>query len=442
MAGQGKGPADRRCVGGDSAMMSTRQIFISHSSEEDDDSWHLTGLLECRLREAGHHVFLDRETVHRREEWEDQLRDELRASSVLVAVISEKALDSWWVQLEANLSWVHQRPAVVVLLDGVTHDDLEEAGLKVLDRWQIIDGSNGFEKVVKQVAEVFAYLRKPPDENERVTKWIERMALILGERSAGREFLRRAASELFPDEGQGALSAERYAGEEFLARALLAAGLGRTVPATVEYLNAGLSPGAGRKLAEQLVPTWVSYDRACGLEPVEGAGEGRFALLNATYHETVEHYIHRAMCRELHRFTVISMDRLEGGDPEAAPGYVEQLTCELREKNICTRDGRLVNNGEQEVYVVVPVQREAARKMLVAVVGEIRQRHSFLHIVAVLKGDFPPDEKKLKEWKIRDAAAICPSPGESGEQEFHNRIERMLKIFDERRQRGLDYIWG
>jgi hypothetical protein len=79
------------------------RVFVSHASAD------LAVAVEIRtwLREAGHHVFLDRDLakgIHVGEEWKRRLYRELRAADAVVCVVTDAYRDSEWCSAEVGIA--------------------------------------------------------------------------------------------------------------------------------------------------------------------------------------------------------------------------------------------------------------------------------------------------------------------------------------------------
>ncbi|MFF3326303.1 toll/interleukin-1 receptor domain-containing protein [Streptomyces sp. NPDC002889] len=408
-----------------------QRVFISHSAEVEDFDWGVCLAVRQGLESAGYAVFLDRKSVHRQEDWEPQIRKHLASCHAAVFVIGRRALDSEWVRREAEI--LRQRDhlqgifLVTVLLDGVSPSDLESAHLDVLSNKQAIKcGSKARPTpsvVAGKVAREFAKLPRLPDEDERMQGWIERVSLMLRRGRPEPSALEEAANMLGLEEGE-AQQAGRYNGERLLARRLLGAGLGETVPAAVGHLYAALGP-AGGELARQMAPTWVDATAARGLIPAEGVDTGRVILLNAYAKETAEHYIDRAMCKDPSSYGKGFTIALEGDETEAAALFRRELAGALWEMAaVCPGDNYAKPPG-RDFYLVIPVGRGARRRMLAAVVQEIRSDFPWLHIVAVLDGT-APDERLRAEWGLGDAIVADPELSAERERLGHLRVKNLF----------------
>ncbi|MEU0395872.1 toll/interleukin-1 receptor domain-containing protein [Streptomyces sp. NPDC006208] len=410
--------------------MVPQRVFISHSSQVEHFDWEVCLAVRQCLECAGYEVFLDRKSLRNQEGWEPQIRRNLASCDAAVFIIGRRALSSKWVRREAEiLRQEHDVRGiflVVVLLDGVSTSDLESAHLDVLNIKQVMRCDTKVRPTPSQlatrVAREFAKLPRLPGEDKPMQRWIERVSLML-RGCADRSALEQAARMLGLEEGE-AQQAGGFNGERLLARRLLDAGLGETVPAAVGHLYAALGP-AGGHLANQMAPTWVDATAARGLIPAEGTDEGRVILLNAYAKETAEHYIDRAMCKEASRYDKEITIALEGDETEAAAVFRGELEGALWKMAAASPGEKCAKPPGKDLYLVIPVARGARRRMLAAVIKEIRRDFPWLHVVAVLDGT-APDERLRAEWGLSDAIVASPVLGDEGERLGHFRVKNLF----------------
>ncbi|MDL5205250.1 toll/interleukin-1 receptor domain-containing protein [Streptomyces sp. ALI-76-A] len=414
----------------------TRQrVFISHGSKDSHYSWLVCDDIREALSKAGYEVFLDRRSLHPQDDWRRQIGRQLESCHAAVFVIAERALDREWVRREAEiLRHRHDICGIfllVVLLDDLQPEDLEAAGLGVLNIKQALKFGAQAEaeptRIAEDVVEEFAELPALPGEDEPMRLWAERLSAKLG-RSADPGLLEDAAKLLGLEE-RDARRARGFNGARFLARSLLNAGLGDNVPRAVFHLNAALG-STGRSLAQEMAPTWVNEEAARCFIPDEKADEGRVLLLHASIRQTADHHIGRAMRRDVTRYVSAALNVLRPDEAEATALVEDELRAALRARMAIPDDGEWgVPVPGQHVYLVVPVESRACRRRLAAVVGEIRRHAPWLHVVALMDGG-PPDEGAPARWGVEDAVVVRPALNGTQEERGHLRVHELYEAVD------------
>lgn len=406
--------------------VSTQQrVFISHGSAKSPWSWEVCQEVRRALTDAGYEVFLDRQSLDRQTDWEEQIREELDRCDAAVCVLARKALPRDWPRREAEiLRQRHDTQGVfllVALLDDVQPNDLDQAGLGVLNIRQALTYATGAEakSIAADVVREFAPLSALPCEGPFMCDWVESVSQKLG-RTEGRVL--EAAAVKLGLERREAHRARGFNGARFLARTLLDAELGDTVPHAVNHLAASLC-GQGHQLAGDLTPTWVKEEAARAFVPDEGAREGRTILLTAHIQRTAEHHIGRAMRQNSARYVNVALNLLGPDEAEASTGVVEELRDALKWRMHLPRDGEWPDPGKH-VFVIVPVESRAGRRRLAAVVEELRNRAPWLHVVALLE-DAPPDDTEQKRWGLEDAVVARPVLDRDEERHGHDRVQRL-----------------
>ncbi|MFI7504800.1 toll/interleukin-1 receptor domain-containing protein [Streptomyces sp. NPDC049687] len=404
---------------------STRQrVFISHGSAESPYSWEVCEEIREALAEAGYEVFLDRQSLHQQEDWEDQIREELDRCDAAVCVLAREALPRDWPRREAEiLRQRHDRQGIfllVVLLDGVQPQDLAAAGLGVLNIKQALTYAKGTDArpIAVDVVGKFAPLRVLPCEGMAMCAWVERVSQQLG-RTDGK-VLETAALKLGLERRE-AHRARIFNGARFLARTLLDAELGDTVPHAVSHLAPSLC-GQGPSLAQDLAPTWVKEEAARAFVPDKGAPEGRTILLTARIQKTAEHHIGRAMRQDPARYVDVSLDPLGPDEEGAAIDVLEGLRKALGRLRFRVGEEKWPDPGKN-VFVIMPVESRGRRR-LAAVVEELRYKAPWLHVVALLE-DAPPDDTEQKRWGLEDAVVARPALDYDEELNGHERVLRL-----------------
>ena len=137
-------------------MVSQFSIFISHVTEDEAIAVSLKHFLEGVFLNA--EVFVAGRDLAGGELWVKEIRDRLRHSAVILAVITPFSETSSWVLFEAGAGFVDSR-TIPICAGGITPEGLKPP-LKLLQAREI--NEQGLKQVVCDIAKS-AELREPPE---------------------------------------------------------------------------------------------------------------------------------------------------------------------------------------------------------------------------------------------------------------------------------------
>lgn len=406
------------------------KVFISHSSGGDAYVTDVLTEVADALKKAGYTVFADkRELTPDTVAWKREIHENLDDCDIGLVLVGHTAFGSDWVRTEveilAHQYMMKRLEMVVVLLDGVRVRTVERSSLKVLHRFQCLEVPESPSDPRPPAAEVresvMRYFPGPlrSDEGPHMINWIQRVSDVLN-RAQTRTSLTEAARHLGLGDDEVRWVKRPHRGPRLLAQRLLEAGLGDTVPATVESLRQALgSSQSAVDLADELAPTWVDGEAARRLVPPPQDPRGRVTLLNAYAEETALHYIERATCRGGHGREELSP--LEGDEAEAAMAAFETDL----ENTLWSRMGWSPNKPcspppGKLYYLVLPVAPGARRRLLAKAVETVRRKAPWLHVVLVVDVT-APDKQLLDTWGLDDVT-ILPALDAECEREGHTRV--------------------
>ena len=94
------------------------KVFISYARDESYGQ-SLAAETQVQLEEAGIEVFRDATGLKGGDFWLQKLEQELRASDVVVLILSKKVLSSKWVPNEINLAEELKIPVIPIFAEQV-----------------------------------------------------------------------------------------------------------------------------------------------------------------------------------------------------------------------------------------------------------------------------------------------------------------------------------
>jgi len=89
------------------------RLFISYSSKDQA----FVGDLDTRLKQSGHHVWLNTESIAKGGRWHDQMVAGLRDTDVLILVVSKNSIASQWVTEEWQTFLKSGKRILPILID-------------------------------------------------------------------------------------------------------------------------------------------------------------------------------------------------------------------------------------------------------------------------------------------------------------------------------------
>jgi hypothetical protein len=287
-----------------------RRVFISYKRKVDThsagDSEELADALRAVLESAGYDVFIDKQ-IEGGKLWNSVITKNLATCDGAVALLSEGALSSSWVQHELSVLSFRKKtskPEIhfeVVVLDGSL---LERLKAPPFDAMGIAAEQV---HVPEKKLGVVAGANEFAGEDSLPALLGRKLAAVLPKFESERDLQLnklRAYLEKFPgafdqlddlfDNAPGANDIASRARK--LAENLLDAALAAVINAVqILTAEAGHAEGARaevRSLVELVFPNWVNAEAAATLAMV--AATGNFAALNAHESRTCEQYVRRA----------------------------------------------------------------------------------------------------------------------------------------------------
>ncbi|MEU1045900.1 toll/interleukin-1 receptor domain-containing protein [Streptomyces sp. NPDC005897] len=420
-------------------------VFVSHSAKGDPIATAVQQSLVRGLRARNYAVRIDTDALRPGQDWCPLLFHWLGECDAAVVLLNAKALTSFWVRREVNiLMWRRAlNPSfrvVPVLVGQVSSKDVQDAGFSdvlPVECARITSAPSGrstgeaadedfdgeLDSLAAGVLKEFADLPHNSRDSDDMRRWISRIAAFL--RRAGDLQALKGAARMLGITGEDLRHVESQVGScEFLAHQLLGTADARLVGALME-----LGPHLGMDALEQLViqvrPTWINGESARHLLP-PAAPDRRTIALNASYPETADSYVARAVCLRLDRYYMKAAGGIPLGE-DAAQELTEQCMDAVRQL-LNYRPGTPVSAfrprpGGAWQYLTIAVH--GVRPALVAqVVQELHVRFPWLLIV-LLTGLVMPDEETLRSWCVDDLVVVTPYLDEDEEIEG-DRLSRDL----------------
>jgi hypothetical protein len=420
-------------------------VFVSHSAKGDPLATAVQQALAQGLRARHYDVRIDTDALRPGQDWCPLLFHWLGECDAAVVLFNAKALESYWVRREVNiLMWRRAlNPSfrvVPVLVGQVSSKDVQDAGFSDVLPVECAripatasDGMAGdsaggawvgeLDSLADVVLKEFADLPDNSEDSDDMRRWISRIASFL--RRAGDQQALKGAARMLGLAGEDLQHVESQVGScEFLAHQLLGTADARLIGALME-----LAPHLGMDALEQLVtqvrPTWINAESARHLLPPAAPQRWTIAL-NASYPETADSYVARAVCLRLDRYYMKAAGGIPLGE-DAARELTEQCMDAVRQL-LSYRPGTPVSafkprSGGAWQYLTIGVQ--GVRPALVAhVVRELHAQFPWLLIV-LLTGSVMPDEETLRSWCVDDLMVVTPYLDEHEEIEG-DRLARDL----------------
>ena len=104
------------------------RIFISHSHSDEVIAYKLVTFLLAALKLEEDNILCtsnpDQGLSYSSATITDQLKEQLKNSSVLIILITVDSLDSAWIPFEAGSFWTTDKPIIPILGPGLTQNDL------------------------------------------------------------------------------------------------------------------------------------------------------------------------------------------------------------------------------------------------------------------------------------------------------------------------------
>jgi hypothetical protein len=354
-----------------------RQIFVSHSSKDDQRGRDLRALLLQKLQDRSRDVFLDEDDLQPGDLWRPKVYRALAECDGAVLLLSPPALESDWVQREASiLAWRRDLRAhfglemrvLAVPLFGVTRAEISELpafGLLKLEEAQFtrpFGAEEDLESVADAIAEAFPPL--PARGSDAMQRWTEDVAAWLGK--VDDNWLRRAADELDVPPGDLMVQEGRF----ILAAALLHGELRKVENALWELLG-GRPPNA-LDLFESIMPAGLPASSATKVvEALRRPPTQRLVSINAQYPNTAELLVRRASCCDP-KFIVIPPGSAQN-EEAAYEEIIEAVATGSGMINVPFDPARLAANTRYQ-YVVVLQRNSGGVGLTVGVLTRLVER--------------------------------------------------------------------
>jgi hypothetical protein len=118
------------------------QIFLSHSSRDNA----CVEKLYNELLDARYWVWMDKKNLRGGEKWEPQIDENLRKSSIFVALFSSAAIDSEWVRHEGSIAFALKQLLIPVNIEPGRTYSMQELPLwaRPIQLMELFDGSDGY----------------------------------------------------------------------------------------------------------------------------------------------------------------------------------------------------------------------------------------------------------------------------------------------------------
>lgn len=109
----------------------TLRIFVSYSS---NDRWFAT-LLLSRLANHPDVSVSSTQNLSAAEDFRHRIKEELKAASAVLVLLSQRSVESNWVLYELGAAWALEKPIVAVLIDPEVRDKIpvDAQQLKVVE---------------------------------------------------------------------------------------------------------------------------------------------------------------------------------------------------------------------------------------------------------------------------------------------------------------------
>ncbi|WP_369173361.1 toll/interleukin-1 receptor domain-containing protein [Streptomyces sp. R28] len=311
-------------------------IFISHSSRNDPLADEVRESVALALRDAGHTVEVDRDSLREGQEWCPALFRMMAECDAALVLLGRAALDSAWVRKEASiLMWRRSlNPSLYVL--PVLVGDVDTAMLKdkgfddlrpLLAARTTYDGTeeddedeqperDDGEYVAALTAAVTAQFSDLPDLSglsDPMRAWLKVIAEYLRKVKDPRALVKFGIDVGIDPADQHQLEAQQGACH-YVAHHLLGPVPRDQLPYAVDRLAPYLEEDPLRRLVVQLVPTWIDGDAARMLLPSPVLATKHVVALNAHAPDIAVQYVDRAMCLQFSRYNQREVGALPTGE--------------------------------------------------------------------------------------------------------------------------------
>ncbi len=153
-------------------MAKTRQVFISHDSEEDYQFAHR---LASDLQRFGVQVWIAPESIRPGESWVAAIERGLRESTHILVVLTPAAVESQWVTKETEIAIAQERRGRTQVIPL----DVKPCAVPLLlSSYQMIPFRRGYDAGLRQLADILG-LRATPPEPMRPPRHVPQRVTVL-----------------------------------------------------------------------------------------------------------------------------------------------------------------------------------------------------------------------------------------------------------------------
>lgn len=146
-------------------MAKTKQVFISHHTEEDGQFAHR---LAGDLQHIGVRVWIAPESIRPGESWVAAIERGLRESTHILVVLTPAAVESQWVTKETEIAIAQERRGRIQVIPL----DVKPCAVPLLlSSYQMISFRRGYDTGFRQLASILG-LRATPPEPVRLPQYV------------------------------------------------------------------------------------------------------------------------------------------------------------------------------------------------------------------------------------------------------------------------------
>jgi hypothetical protein len=120
-------------------------VFISHSEKDRWIARQIANLIEEKGRSYGIKTFLDEKDIVGGESIPEAIRNNIRACSEFLVLLSRYSIDRPWVLIEIGAAWALEK-RIVAIIDKVTPEEMPD----IIAPYKAID-LNNFDEYLQQL---------------------------------------------------------------------------------------------------------------------------------------------------------------------------------------------------------------------------------------------------------------------------------------------------
>ncbi|MCG6869390.1 MAG: toll/interleukin-1 receptor domain-containing protein [Gammaproteobacteria bacterium] len=420
--------------------MGKRKLFVSHSSKTTDtEDFRRQVCSRLQQNDNGWYVLVDKDgDLYPTVDWERRLDEWLSECHAAVILVSDAALESWWVHKEMTIlrwRWAldpHFKHLFIVLLDGLTQEVFTRKRFEILnlDRIQFLTEHGDSPETIVQEIEKILPKTVPPATSFDDLRDVIADSLRFGDPGRA-SALKRACDRISLEEKLG--EPVRWAGPDpaphadALSRLLLRENR-CSMDMLIDMLNAinpPINADDARWLYDTVKSLWAN-EEAAALLPLcrvqEGHSLGAVAMNGRKlFRFSAECHVRRAHLLDS-RWSLISID-VNRTDLEAiAEGirdhFREYILEDLDETDVET--DRQINEFPDPIYVLLPAKRDDGHLL-----DELRRKYpGIVYILSV--GEQMPSRDRLPDNVVRLEPPI-DLESESRQNKALNQARNLLR---------------